>query len=105
MEIIKEIKTAEKEAKQIIEKAQAKSSSVLEDARKQRAEKLENGRMERRKIIDAAVEKASLQAKQEVAVIEAEAKQMREEIAGKSGQTVDNESEKVLGFIKSLSEK
>jgi len=58
MELIKQIKDAEKQAGDIVEKAKQDSASLLEEAKKQRADLLKQSQQRRIKAIDEAVVRA-----------------------------------------------
>lgn len=58
MELIKQIKDAEKQAKEIIEKAGQDAASILEEAKKQRDDRLKKSQQCRHKAIDDAVSQA-----------------------------------------------
>ena len=58
MELIKQIKEAEKQAKDIVEKARLDAALVLEEAQKQRADLLKDAQQRRIKAIDDAVNQA-----------------------------------------------
>ena len=58
MELIKQIKEAEKEAVEIVDKAKANALKLNEVARTERAEKLAEAQQKRHEAIDAAIESA-----------------------------------------------
>ena len=58
MELIKQIKDAEKQAKDIVEKAGQDAALILEEAKKQRDDLLKQSRQRRNKAIEDAVKRA-----------------------------------------------
>jgi vacuolar-type H+-ATPase subunit H len=102
MEIIKDIKNAEKQAQDIRKEALEKSSRMLEDAKKQRSEALESRRTLRRKAIDQAVGSAEKEASMEASSLEMESNKIQQDILNISEQSLDTSANKVVEFIKSL---
>lgn len=69
MELIKQIKEAEKQAKEIEETAKQDAADILEEAKKQRADVLAQGRQHRNKAIDEAVAQAEQQGREQAELL------------------------------------
>lgn len=92
MELIKQIKQAEAESKQIVEQAKAESTQILAATAAERSKKLEQAGLERNEIIKKAVSLAKTQglaeAEQLKATAERALKDLRENAAKKSNSVV-----------------
>lgn len=105
MQIIKEIKEAEKQAKQIVADAEKQASQMLEDAKKERLSSLEDRKMTRRTAIDSSVESAEKQAKAEADKINADSTQACQQLEDGNDLVVDKAVDMVIGYIKELPKK
>jgi len=63
MELIKQIKDAENQAKDTVEKAKQEAAALAEEARKQRAERLQQAQKRRNHVIADAVARAEQEGK------------------------------------------
>ncbi|MFI4912126.1 MAG: hypothetical protein ACIAQZ_10715 [Sedimentisphaeraceae bacterium JB056] len=104
MEIIKEIKEAEKQAKEIVSEAKEKAAEITEQAKKQRAQSLEDRRSVRRETIEKAVDDADNEASMQASSLEMESNKICQDINSKTGQSLNDAVEKVTGFVNSLAE-
>jgi vacuolar-type H+-ATPase subunit H len=104
MELIKKIKQAEEQARQIIEQARADAARQTEENRKNRQQALAKAEQERTKATEAAVAAAQNEASAEVEKLKAKAENdrrlLRENVADKMAQAVG----KVTDYVGSKSE-
>ena len=103
MELIKQIKQSEAQARQIIEQARADTAKQAEIARKSRQQALTKAEQERKKTIEAAVAAAQKEASAEVEKLNAKAendrRQLRDNVKDKMAQAVG----KVTDYVGSQS--
>jgi len=104
MELIKKIKQAEEQAKQIIEQARADDARQAEENRKNRQQALARAEQERQKATEAAVAAAQKEASAEVEKLNAKAendrRQLRDNVKDEMAQAVG----KVMDYVGSQSE-
>ena len=104
MELIKKIKQAEEQARQIIEQAKADAARQAEENRKKRQQALAKAEQERTKATEAAVAAAQTQASAEVQNLKTQAENdrrlLRDNVKDKMAQAVG----KVMDYVGSQSE-
>ena len=100
MELIKQIKKAEQEAKEIIEKARADAVSICEQAVAKGSEELAQAEQDRKVSIAEAVSKAQEGGAAEVEELIKQGEQCRNEIANKARTKIDMVVQKVVDSIK-----
>jgi vacuolar-type H+-ATPase subunit H len=100
MELIKKIKSAEKEAEELIEQGRAGAVKDAEEGRLSRVKVMSEAEQERKKGISGAVESARAEGLAEVKELKKQAEKdcaaLRSETAGK----VDKASKKVMDYLK-----
>ena len=100
MELIKKIKSAEKEAQELIEQGRAGVVKDAEDGRLSRVKAMSEAEQERKKGISGAVESARAEGLAEVKELKKQAEKdcaaLRSEAVGK----VDKASKKVMDYLK-----
>ena len=80
MELIKQIKEAESQAKQILEQAKVDAVKLADEAKTKHADMLAQAEQERKQAIDAAVTKAETASMGDVENLKADAARRREEL-------------------------
>lgn len=100
MELIKQIKKAEEQARQIIEQAKADAAKQAEESRKNRQHSLTKAEQERKKTIEAAVADAQKEASSEVEKLNAKAetdtRRLRDNVKNKIAVAVDKVTDYVI---------
>lgn len=99
MEIIKQIKDAEKQARDIVEKAKQDSVSLLEEAKKQRADLLKESQQRRIKAVDAAVGQAEQNGKAQTDQIVQTGSEAISSLKASCLQKIQSSVEKVLSRL------
>jgi ATP synthase H subunit len=99
MELIKQIKDAEKQAKDIVEKAKQDSASLLDEAKNQRAELLKQSQHRRVKAIDEAVNQAQRDGKTQTDQIAQTGTEAVSSLKASCSQKVQSSVEKVLSRL------
>ena len=99
MELIKQIKNAEKQAKDIAEKAKQDSASLLEEAKKQRVDLLKQSQQRRIKAIDDAVSKAEQDGKAQADQIAQTGTEAVSSLKASCSQKIPSSVEKVLSRL------
>ena len=100
MELIKKIKSAEKEAQELIEQAGAGSVKDAEDGRLHRVKAMSEGEQERKKAISGAVESARAEGLGEVKELKKQAEKDRGALRSEATGKVDNAAKKVMDYLK-----
>ena len=103
MELIKQIKDAEKQAKDIVEKAKQDSALLLEEASKQRADLLKQSRQCRNKAIDEAVNRAQQDGKAQADQIAQTGSEAVSSLKASCSQKIQSSVEKVLSSLQQVS--
>jgi vacuolar-type H+-ATPase subunit H len=99
MEIIKQIKAAETQAKEIIEKAKTEAVQIAEDFSKNRQTQQADADEKRRAAVGKAVEVAEIAAKEEVKQLMADGSSVRSEMEKKAATKIDAAATKVVANI------
>ena len=99
MEIIKQIKAAESQAKEIIEKAKADAIKIAEDFSKERQEQIAQAAEKRRIAISTAVAGAEAAGKDEVEKLVVQGTEQRSAMESKAQAKVDESASKVVESI------
>lgn len=99
MELIKQIKEAEKQAKDIVEKARQDSALLLEESKKQRADLLKQSQQRRIKAIDEAVSKAGQDGKAQAGQITQTGSEAISSLKAACSQKIQTSVEKVLSRL------
>ena len=101
MELIKQIRKAEQEAKDIIEKARGDAAGLNESFTAKRGEELVRAEDERKTAIGKAVAKAEEAGAVEVGALMSQGEQNRNDIANEARMKIDSAVQKVVESIKS----
>jgi vacuolar-type H+-ATPase subunit H len=96
MELIKQIKDAEKQATDIIEKARQDAARVLEEANKQRTDLLRQAEQGRLNAIDEAVDKAEQEGQSQASKIAKAGKEEIDSLRASCSVKIQSCVEKVL---------
>jgi len=100
MELIKQIRKAEQEAKEIIEKAKADAGQMGEAWAVKRSEELAKAEDERKAAISQAVAGAEEAGAAEVEALMSQGEQNRNDIANKARTKIDSAVQKIVESIK-----
>ena len=103
MELIKQIKDAEKQAKDIVEKARQDSASLLEEAKKQRDDLLKQSQQRRIESIGAAVNQAEQDGKTQADKIAQTGSEAVSSLKASCSQKIQSSVEKVLTRLQHVS--
>lgn len=99
MELIKQIKGAEKQAKDITEKARQDSATLLEEATKQRLDLLKESQQRRIKALDDAIHQAELDGKYQADQIAQTGSKAISALKVACSQEIDSCVEKILSRL------
>jgi V/A-type H+-transporting ATPase subunit G/H len=99
MEIIKQIKAAETQAKEIIEKAKADAVKIAEDFSTEQQEQLAAADKQRRDAIDKAVATAEADGQAEVEKLISDGAEQRQAMENKAKSNLDAAAAKVVAKI------
>lgn len=100
MELIKQIKEAETNAKQIIEQAKADAVRIAEQAYQEQTEKLKKAQDERKIAIEQAVAQAEKSGADQAESLKNEARQKIQQLDSQSESKMDGCVDKVLNSLK-----
>ena len=100
MELIKQIKEAETNAKQIIEQAKADAVRIAEQAYQERTEKLKEAQDKRKIAIEQAVVQAEKSGAAQAETLKNEAKQEIQQLKSQSESKMSSCVDKVLNSLK-----
>ena len=102
MELIKQIKEAEKQAKDIVEKAKQESASLSDEAQRQREELLKQSQQRRIQAIDDAVNKAEQEGKAQADQIAQAGAEAVSSLKASCSQKIQSCVEKVLSRLQQV---
>lgn len=102
MELIKQIKAAEAEAKVIVEQAKTDAVSIGNNARKRQAEQMNIAQEERRRAIESAVSRAQEEGQGEVEELMAHAAEERQALESNAGAKVDECVGRVMDYLRKI---
>lgn len=100
MELIKKIKQAEAQARQIVEQAKSQVSEQAKNAQANRLDILTQGEQERKKTIETAVSTGRSQALAEIENLKAQAEENRSQLREKTDSKMASAVQRVLEHIK-----
>jgi V/A-type H+-transporting ATPase subunit G/H len=100
MELIKKIKSAEKEAQELIEQARAGAVKDAEEGRLHRVKAMSEAELERKKGISGAVESARAEGLAEVKELKKQAEKDRGALRSEAAGKVDKAAKKVMDYLK-----
>ena len=103
MELIKQIKQAEAQARQIIEQAKADAVKQAEIGRQNRQQDLANAEQQRKKVTEAAVAAAQKEASTKVESLKAKAANERQQLRDKANNKMPPAVAKVMEYLRSHS--
>jgi vacuolar-type H+-ATPase subunit H len=100
MELIKKIKQAETQAKEIIEKARGNAVSLSETSANERNGKLEEAQAQRHKAIETAVAHAENTGQSEVEALSSKGAAKKQTLEDNARQKMDAAANKIVAAIK-----
>lgn len=100
MELLKQIKEAETQTQQIIDRAKADASAASDEARKKRQASVVEAEQQRRKAIESATDAAKAQGLAEAQNLKEQAKKTRQQLWQKAEGKIPTAAEKVVGYLK-----
>ena len=100
MDLIKKIKEAEAQAREIVEQARAQTASQAEAGRMRRQESLTQAEQDRKKAIEAAVSAAEIEGLAETDKLKAQAEKNRQRLGDKTAGKMAGAAEKVMDYLR-----
>lgn len=100
MELIKQIKEAEQQAKEIVETAKAGAVKIAEEARSRQEQRRSQAEDERKAAIEKAIAQAEQDGQAEVEELKAQGTTARSELESKARGKMDAAAEKVMDKLK-----
>jgi len=100
MELIKKIKHAESEARQIIEQSGQQAAGLAEKGRTDRADALEQAEAERKRAIESAIALGQSQGQAEAEKLKAEAVASSQQLRQKAQERIPAAVAKVMEYLK-----
>jgi len=100
MELIKRIKQAEAQAREIIEQARAQAAQQAEKGRTSRIKVSEEAEQQREKTVEAAVAAAQTQGLAEVENLKAQAENQRQQLRKKTAGRMAPAAAKVMDYLR-----
>ncbi len=102
MELIRQIKQAEQEARDIVDQGRAETVLLAEEGRNKHAEQTSIAQAQRRKAIDEAVAQAQEQGQAEVEQLRAQSQEQIEQLRQRASARMDGCVERVVQEIGNL---
>ncbi len=102
MELIKQIKEAETQAKGIIEQATADAAAIAEDSRARQAEQMNIAQEERKQAIERAVGEAEDAGQSEVEALKAQAAEEKQQLQASAGARIDSCAGRVMDYLRQM---
>lgn len=102
MELIKQIKEAEAQAKEIIEQAKLDAASIGDDARRRQVEQVSAAQAERRQAIERAVADAESAGQGEVESLKAKAAEEKQQLHASAGAKIDQCVGRVVDYLQQI---
>ena len=100
MELIKQIKEAEAQAKEIVEQAKADAVAAAEDSRLRQAEQMSIAQEERKQAIDRALAEAEAAGQREVEELKSEGAEGRQRLEAKADANIDHCARRVMDYLR-----
>jgi len=102
MELIKQIKEAEAQAKGIIEQAKLDATAIGEDSRARQAEQMNIAQEERKQAIERAVGEAEAAGQSEVEGLKAQAAEEKQQLQAGAGARIDSCARRVMDYLRQM---
>ncbi len=102
MELIKQIKEAEAQAKGIIEQAKADAATIGEDSRARQAEQMNIAQEERKQAIERAVGQAEAAGQSEVESLKARAIEEKQQLQAGARARIDSCTGRVMDYLRQM---
>lgn len=102
MELIKQIKEAEAQAKEIIEQAKTDAAAIAEDSRGRQAEQMNTAQEERKQAIERAVGEAEAAGQSEVEGLKARAAEDKQQLQASAGARIDQCVGRVMDHLRQM---
>ena len=99
MELIKQVKQAEQQAKEIIEKARKEAALIVEKSKQQRQQRLKDAMERRRKATDQAVKTAEQQVQGKLSELKEKGQQQRQALEQQCRPGFDQMAEELTGRL------
>ncbi len=100
MELIKQIKDAESQAKEIVEQAKADAVATAEDSRLRQAEQMNIAQEERKQAIDRALAEAEASGQREVEELKSQGAEERRQLEAKADASIDHCASRVMDYLR-----
>lgn len=102
MELIKQIKEAEAQAKEIIEQAKLDAAAIGDDSRRRQAEQANAAQAERRQAIERAVAEAETVGQSEVESLKTRAAEEKQQLQANAGAKIDQCVGRVVDYLQQI---
>ena len=102
MELIKQIRQAETDSKQIIAQARTESAQIIAKAAAEHSRKLEQADLDRNETIKKAVSQAKIEGLAEAQQLKARAEQSLEDLGNKANKRIASAVAKIVEAVKAL---
>ncbi len=102
MELIKQIKEAEAQAKEIVEQAKADAAAIAEDSRRRQSEQMDAAQEERKREIERAVAEAEAAGQGEVEGLKARAVEEKQQLQASAGGRIDQSVGRVMDYLRQM---
>jgi F0F1-type ATP synthase membrane subunit b/b' len=102
MELIKQIKEAEAQAKEIVEQAKVDAAAIGEDSRARQAEQMDIAREERKQAIERAVGEAEAAGQSEVEGLKAQAAEEKQQLQAGARARIDSCAGRVMDYLRQM---
>ncbi len=102
MELIKQIKEAEAQAKGIVEQAKVDAAAIAEDSRARQAEQMNTAQEARKQAIERAVGKAEAGGQSEVEGLKSHAVEDKQQLQASAGARIDQCVGRVMDYLQQI---
>ncbi len=102
MELIKQIKEAEAQAKEIVEQAKVEAAAIAEDSRARQSEQMNTAQEERKQAIERAVGEAEAAGQSEVEGLKARAAEVKQQVQASAGARIDSCAGRVMDYLRQM---
>ncbi len=102
MELIKQIKEAEAQAKGIVEQAKADAAAIAEDSRRRQAEQMNAAQEERKRAIERAVGEAEAAGQSEVEGLKSRAAEEKQQLQSSAGGRIYSCAGRVMDYLRQM---
>ncbi len=102
MELIKQIKEAEAQAKEIVEQAKVDAATITEDAMRRQSEQMDAAQEARKQAIERALGEAESAGQSEVEDLKAQAAEEQQQLQSRAGAKIDHCARRVMDHLRQM---